>query len=100
MDRLYEEGEQILFLNKNDKWDRPAEVQSIKGKTIFIHHNGEMKKVALCRARPLFEGSSDVDELESDQEKKDNDCDDIKETSDSIIIDDYDDDIDLRGEES
>ena len=51
-DQKYERGDRIIFLDKNDQWAGPAEVQGTESTTIFVSHNGNLKKVATSRARP------------------------------------------------
>merc|ERR1712029_1040292 len=38
--------------NEGNAWHGPAEVVYQKGNTIFAYFNGEMRKVAMCRAKP------------------------------------------------
>ena len=50
-DVKYEEGDLIIFQDGNDQWNGPAEVKTMDSKTLFVIHNGQLKKVATCRAR-------------------------------------------------
>ena len=61
-DRIYQAGDKIDFLDKDDQWDGPAIVQGTESKTIFVSHNGQMKKVAVSRARPYNDGLTEIDE--------------------------------------
>merc|ERR1711954_505898 len=38
--------------NEGNAWHGPAEVVHQKGNTIFAYFNGEMRKVAMCKAKP------------------------------------------------
>ena len=68
-DRIYQVGDKIDFLDKDDQWDGPATVQGTESKTIFVSHNGQMKKVAVSRARPYNGDPAEIDE-DSDNEVK------------------------------
>merc|ERR1711873_98901 len=49
----YIAGDKIWFQhNEGNAWHGPAEVVHQKGNTIFAYSNGEMRKVAMCRAKP------------------------------------------------
>merc|ERR1711954_175000 len=49
----YIAGDKIWFQhNECNAWHGPAEVVHQKGNTIFAYFNGEMRKVAMCRAKP------------------------------------------------
>merc|ERR1711954_276269 len=49
----YIAGDKIWFQhNEGNAWHGPAEVVHQKGITIFAYFNGEMRKVAMCRAKP------------------------------------------------
>ena len=49
----YIAGDKIWFQhNEGNAWHGPAEVVHQKGNTIFAYFNGEMRKVAMCRAKP------------------------------------------------
>ena len=70
-DQVYERGDQVLFLNKDDEWDGPGMVQGIESKSIWITHNGQMKKVASCRMRPWIEEqeeSTSDEDITTDEE--------------------------------
>ena len=41
----------------NDVWQGPGIVQSIESKTIHMTHNGQLKIVAVSRARPFVDTS-------------------------------------------
>ena len=62
-DAVYQPGDEIIYLNKDDKWDGPATVAATESKTLHILQNGTLRKVALCKARPwnesLFEDEED-----------------------------------------
>ena len=58
-DAKYTPGDKIMFLDKEDQWNGPAEVQGSESKTIFVTHNGTLKKVATCRSRPWFDENSE-----------------------------------------
>ena len=71
-DARYEEGDLIIFQDSNDRWTGPAEVKITDSKTLFVIHNGQMKKVATCRARPWVadtdnEGTDSYSDCESSE---------------------------------
>ena len=66
MDEVYEKGDKVLFLDKNDVWDGPATVEAVESKTIFVLHNGNLKKVATCRARRWIDDAIEGDEPEDE----------------------------------
>merc|ERR1712002_481627 len=46
-------GDKIWYQHQNgNAWLGPAEVIFQKGNSIFIYNNGDIKKVAMCRAKP------------------------------------------------
>ena len=67
-DAKYDEGDLIIFQDGNDQWTGPAEVKTTDSKTLFVIHNGQLKKVATCRARPWIE-DSDVEASESSEDE-------------------------------
>merc|ERR1711962_71514 len=52
-------------------WHGPAEVIYQKGNTVFIHSNGDVKKVAACKVKPydLKERTEEEKEASNEQEK-------------------------------
>ena len=68
-DQKYEKGDLIMFLDKDDQWDGPAVVQGTESKTIFVSHNGTMKKVASCRARPWYDDTDQGDLLDDSNDE-------------------------------
>ena len=60
-DIIYQPGDEIIYLNKDDKWDGPAKVAGTESKTLHILQNGTMRKVAMCRARPWNENVTEDD---------------------------------------
>merc|ERR1712112_811995 len=49
----YTVGDKIWYQHKDgNAWLGPAEVIFQKGNSIFIYNNGDIKKVAMCRAKP------------------------------------------------
>ena len=66
-DKVYEIGDKIMFLNKDDDWDGPGTVKAIESKTVWIMHNGQLNKVASCRMRPWFE-EDDASEEDTDED--------------------------------
>ena len=67
-DAKYQEGDLIIYQDGNDQWTGPAEVKTMDSKTLFVIHNGQLKKVASCRARPWIE-DSEVESGNSDDEE-------------------------------
>ena len=60
-DIVYQPGDIIIYLNKDDKWDGPAKVAACESKTLHILQNGTMRKIATLKARPWNENSVDDD---------------------------------------
>ena len=73
-DAKYEQGDLIIFQDANDQWTGPAEVKTTESKTLFVLHNGQLKKVATCRARPWIE-NTDNEESDSGDEENDSELD-------------------------
>ena len=49
----YKEGDKIWYQYKDmSAWYGPASVICQRGNAVFIHCNGEVRKVAACRAKP------------------------------------------------
>merc|ERR1712112_399306 len=58
-------GDKIWYQHQNgNAWFGPAEVIFQKGNSIFIYNNGDIKKVAMCRAKP-YELKTKKNEQES-----------------------------------
>ena len=47
-DEVFEEGDTIITLNKDDEWEGPAKVITRESDTLHILFNGNMRKVAVC----------------------------------------------------
>ena len=89
LDQVYERGDQVLFLNKDDEWDGPGKVQATESKTVWITHNGQMKKVASCRLRPWTEDQEESDEESTEEETTDDDESDWEEPvnpSEEVVV--------------
>ena len=84
-DVKYEEGDLIIFQDGNDQWNGPAEVKTMDSKTLFVIHNGQLKKVATCRARPWVE-ESEVESSESSENEDDLEEESLIENSEQIEI--------------
>ena len=78
-DQKYSPGDLIMFLDKEDQWNGPGEVQGTESQTIFVTHNGNLKKVASCRSRPWF--------VDSDEEEKSKYVNDGESSDEHEIID-------------
>merc|ERR1711895_43551 len=68
----YIAGDKIWYQDKDgNAWHGPAEVIYQKGNCVFIHSNGDVKKVATCRAKPydLKERTEEEKEESNEQEK-------------------------------
>ena len=49
----YIEGDKVWYQFEDGKvWFRPASVICQKGNMVFIHSNGQIVKVATCKAKP------------------------------------------------
>ena len=84
-DVKYEEGDLIIFQDGNDQWNGPAEVKTMDSKTLFVIHNGQLKKVATCRARPWVE-ESEVESSESSENEDDLEEESLIENSEQLEI--------------
>ena len=82
MDTFYERGSSVLFLDKDDKWSGPAEIEAVDGATLVLKYNGNIKHVHKCKAQLV-----DKDELlafDDQNETEDESSDESEgETSDS-----------------
>merc|ERR1712177_19798 len=68
----YIAGDIIWFQhNEGNAWHGPADVVYQKGNTIFAYYNGEMRKVAMCRAKPyeLIERTEEEKNKNDEQEE-------------------------------
>ena len=61
-DIIYQPGDEVIYLNKDDKWDGPARVSATESKTLHVLQNGTLRKIATCRARPWNENASTDEE--------------------------------------
>merc|ERR1711889_6727 len=65
----YITGDKVWYQYKDgNAWYGPAEVIYEKGNTIFIHGNGDVKKVAACKVKP-YDLKERENELRDDEEK-------------------------------
>ena len=60
-------------MNKDDQWEGPGVVQGTESKSIWITHNGAMKKVASCRVSPWVDEEDETTDSDdsSDSERED-----------------------------
>ena len=67
--RNYIYGDKIWFQhNEGNAWHGPAEVVFQKGNTIFAYFNGDMRKIAMFRAKPY----ELMERIEEEKKKNDN----------------------------
>ena len=59
--------------NKDDQWEGPGIVQGKESKTLWISHNGSLKKVATCRVNPWVEEIDESSEESEDSMAEDSD---------------------------
>merc|ERR1711867_24636 len=79
----YIAGDKIWFQhNEGNAWHGPAEVVHQKGNTIFAYFNGEMRKVAMCRAKP-YKLVERIEEVTKKNNKQDEIHDVIEETKET-----------------
>ena len=97
MDATYGKGDKIVFLDKNDVWNGPATVEATESKTIFALHNGNLKKVASCRARPWVEDVTEESDIDDDTDEEE-----IVDTleSDASVVEQTDEVTTIGSEES
>ena len=72
-DQDYETGDRIIFEDENGQWKGPAVVQGKESKTLWIVHNGNMRKVAICKARHW---EDEPEQIEDSDESNDEPTDD------------------------
>ena len=89
----YKEGDKIWYQYKDmSAWYGPALVICQRGNSVFIHCNGEVRKVAACRAKPceLMERKKEKKEEQSieDDEKKDIEKEEEIEEEDMVMTED------------
>ena len=77
---LYLEGDKVWYQYKDtNAWHGPASVLCQKGQSVFVHANGEIRKVHTCKVKPyeLMEREEEDSEkwnnwkLKDDEEKED-----------------------------
>merc|ERR1712240_782985 len=79
----YIAGDKIWFQhNEGNAWHGPAEVVHQKGNTIFAYFNGEMRKVAMCKAKPynLVERIGELPEKNNKEDEIHDVANEIEET--------------------
>ena len=67
----YIAGDKVWYQYKDgNAWHGPAEVIYQKGNAVFIHSNGDVKKVAACKVKPyeLKERTEEEKEAKNDEE--------------------------------
>ena len=51
--RDYVEGDKVWYQPQNgNSWQGPASVLCQRGQSVWLHTNGDIKKVAACKVRP------------------------------------------------
>ena len=83
----YIAGDKVWYQYKDgNAWHGPAEVIYQKGNAVFIHSNGDVKKVAACKIKPyeLKERTEEKKEANRDEEK----CPEIIEEENKVENDD------------
>merc|ERR1712163_92301 len=93
----YVQGDKVWFQYKDGlAWHGPGEVIYQKGNAVFIHSNGDVKKVAACKVKPYDlkeqteeekEANNDKESPEIMEEEKMTENDDNKEESETEIED-------------
>ena len=67
----YLEGDKVWYQYKDSNaWYGPASVINHKGNVVFIHANGEVRKVAVCNVKPYELIERNVEENKEDKEVK------------------------------
>ena len=80
----YIEGDKVWYQYKDGKaWFGPASVICQKGNMVFIHSNGQIVKVAMCKAKPYELQLREVNRQENNM-VKDKDGKDILEEDEKI----------------
>ena len=82
-DRVYKVDEEIIFLDKDDQWTGPGKVKAVEGKTLAIWYNGNLRKVATCRARPMVNEVPDAEDSSSEEEGTMDEESEVEECSDN-----------------
>ena len=90
-DQDYETGDRIIFEDENGQWKGPAVVQGKESKTLWIVQNGNMRKVAICKARHW---EDEPEQIEDSDESNDEPTDD----EEIIVISEEVDDTDIESE--
>merc|ERR1712112_461937 len=70
----YIEGDKVWYQFKDTvAWHGPASVICQRGNTVYVHANGEVKKLAACRVKPCELRERKVDEKEEQNKERDED---------------------------
>merc|ERR1712098_830569 len=95
----YITGEKVWYQYKDgNAWHGPGEVIYQKGNAVFIHSNGDVKKVAVCKVKPyeLKERTKKKKEEKRDEER----CPEIIEEENKVENDDKKEEKEVEVEES
>merc|ERR1711873_16503 len=95
----YVQGDKVWFQYKDGlAWHGPGEVIYHKGNAVFIHSNGDVKKVAACKVKP-FELRERIEERK--EEKRDEErCPEIIEEENKVENDDKKEEKEVEVEEN
>merc|ERR1712041_31811 len=76
-------GDKVWFQYKDgNAWHGPREVIYQKGNAVFIHSNGDVKKVAACKVKPYDLKERTEEEKEENDDKKEENETEIEEIED------------------
>ena len=51
IDKVYDVNNKVIFLDKNNDWDGPGNVVGTDANIVFVHHNGNYKRISKCNVR-------------------------------------------------
>ena len=85
LDIVYERGDNVLFIDKNDEWCGPAEIEAVDGCNVILKYNGNPRNVHKCNVRllnesdlPMEDEESTEDDTSSEEEDEENEETDVE----------------------
>ena len=95
MDTVFERGNNVLFLDKDDKWTGPAEVEAVDGATLVLKYNGNVRHVHKCRAQMENKDELVASDEEDSNDESENDTTEDEDTEESNVAasDEFDENI-------
>ena len=85
-DQKYDNGDSVIFEDKDGNVVGPATVKAMESKSIWVTHSGQLKKIASCKCRLHREEDSDNSDDDLDHEGEEDTTDTENEKEPASIV--------------